>query len=180
MWKMKCKRQNPNHFLEDSRMKRSKCGSLFESNTVSLREFQERKKMNNQKCSRENWKGSKTDPFCAKHAIFATESSRMQVARTSHQNTWKKTFKKFSKCFSRLEVPLAKELRTTPQKSLYTSHDWTFHLRTSCQPKSRKAWNSKFLKNILSLFHDWSIYPPMSHQWVAKNLCDGLAIRACD
>ena len=119
----------------------------------------------------EKWKGLKTNQFCAKHAIFVTELSRVQVARASRQNTWKKTFEKFSKCFSRLEVPLTRESRTEPRKSLCTPRDWTFHPRTSRQPELRKAWKTRFLKNILSLFHDWSIYPPMSRQWVAKNLC---------
>ena len=76
-------RENAYLFLEDLRMKRNKYGCSFESDTVSLREFQVRKKMNSQKCLRENWKGSKTDPFCAKHAIFVTESSRVQVAKAS-------------------------------------------------------------------------------------------------
>ena len=124
--------------------------------------FEMGKTMNSHENLRENWKGSKTEPFCAKHAIFAIESSRVQVAKTSRQNTWKKTFEKFSKCFLWLEVPFAKESRTEPQKSLCTPCDWTLHPRTSRQPKPRKAWNSKFLKNSLSLFPDWSIYPPMS------------------
>ena len=155
-------------------------GSSLESDTVSLRVFQKRKKMNSQKCSRENWKGLKTDQVFLKHAIFATDSSCVQVARTSRQNTWKRNLEKFSKCFSRLEVPLARESRTKPWKSLRTPRDWTFHPRTSRQPEPRKAWNSKLLENILSLFHDWSIYPPMSRQRVAKNLCAGLATGACD
>ena len=87
----------------------------------------------------------------------------------------RKLLKKFSKCFSQMEVPLARESRTEPRKSLCTPHNWTFHPRTSRQPKLRKTWNSNFLKNILSLFRDWSIYPPMSRQWVMKNLYDGLA-----
>ena len=113
------------------------------------------------------------EPLCATHAIFTTKSSRVQVAKASRQNTWKKTFEKFSKCFSWLEVPLARESRSEPQKSLCTLHDWTFHPRTSRQHESRITWKPRFLKNILSLFRDWSIYPPMSHQWVAKNLCMG-------
>ena len=103
-----------------------------------------------------------------------TESSRVLVAKT----LGKKLLKKFSQCFSRLEVPLTRESRTEQQKSLCTFRNWTFHPRSSHQPELRKAWNSKFLKNILSLFRDWSIYPPMSRQWVAKNLCDGLTTGA--
>ena len=133
--------------------------------------------MNSQNCSRENWKGlKKTDPFYAKHTIFATETSRVPVART----LGRKLLKKFSKCFSRLEVPLTRESWTEPRKSLCTPRDWTFHPWTSRQSEPRKTWNSKILKNILNLFRDWSIYPPMSHQWVARNLCYGLATGACD
>ena len=97
-------------------MKWFKNGSLFESDTVSLRVFQVRKEMNSQKCSRENWKGFKNCLICAKHTFFTTESSRVQVARASRQHTWKKTFEKISKCFSRLKVPLTRESRTEPRK----------------------------------------------------------------
>ena len=65
-------------------------GNFFESDTVSLRVFQERKKMNSQKYSRENWKGLKTDQF-AQNTRFSRLS---QVTKASRQNTWKKTFEK--------------------------------------------------------------------------------------
>ena len=80
-------------------------GSSLESDTVSLRVFQKRKKMNSQKRSRENWKGLKTEQVCPKHAIFAIETSRVQVARTNRQNTKKKTLENFLSVF----------------------HDWKFH-----------------------------------------------------
>ena len=99
-------------------------GSSLESDMVSLRVFQKRKKMNSQKCSRENWKGLKKLTKFAQNTRF---SRLRQVARTSRRNTKKKT-----------------------------------------------------LENFLSVFRDWSIYLPMSRQWVAKNLCDGLATGACD
>ena len=79
------------------------------SDTVSFIVFQVRKKMNSQKCSRENWKGLKTDQVCPKHAIFATGLSRVQVTRTSRQNTWKRNLKKF----------------------LIVFRDWKFHSRES-------------------------------------------------
>ena len=107
-----------------------------------------------------------------------------QVARKSPEPTARtlerKTFEKFSKCFSRLEVPLARESRSELWKSLCTSRDWTFHHRTSRQPEPQKAWKPIFLKNILSLFRDWSIYPPMSRQWVAKKSLYRLTTGACD
>ena len=94
-----------------------------------------------------------------------------QVARKSPEPTAKtlerKTFEKFSKCFSRLEVPLARESRSELWKSLCTSRDWTFHHRTSRQPEPQKAWKPIFLKNILSLFRDWSIYPPVSREKIS-------------
>ena len=99
-----------------------------------------------------NWKGLKTDQVCPKHAIFATETSRVQVARTSRQNTKKKILKKFSKCFSRLEVPLTRESRTEPRKSLCTPRDWTFHPRTSHQPEPRKAWKTNFFEKYSKFF----------------------------
>ena len=126
--------------------------SLFERDTESLRVFQKRKKMNSQKCLRENWKGLKTDQVCPKHEIFAIETSSEQVARTSCQNTKKKTLKNFLSVF----------------------RDWKFHSREShelsrenlcvpltTRPSTReqvtwavKSMKIQFLKNILSLFRD--------------------------
>ena len=37
----------------------------------------------------------KNGPICAKHAIFATKSSREQVAKANRQNTQDKNFEKF-------------------------------------------------------------------------------------
>ena len=54
-----------------------------EVKSVSGKEEDEQSKMFEGKLKR----FKKTDQVCPKHAIFATESSRMQVARTSHQNT---------------------------------------------------------------------------------------------
>ena len=67
---------------------------VFESDTVSLREVLVRKIMNSHKMFEGNSKGFKNWPICAKHAIFAIESSRMQVAKASRQNT-QKNFEKF-------------------------------------------------------------------------------------
>ena len=69
----------------------------------------------------------------AEHAIFVTEVSRQQVARSSCQNTQGQNFEKFSKCFSWLEGLPARESRAEPRKSLSNPRDWTFHLRTSRQ-----------------------------------------------
>ena len=55
-----------------------------------------------------------------------------------------KVLKKFAKCFSRLEVSLAKESRVESWKSLCTPRDWTFHSRTSRQnwPASSQQWHA--------------------------------------
>ena len=55
--------------------------------------------MNNEKCLGENWKGLKTDQVFPKHEIFVIETSRMQVTRTSCQNTKKKTLENFLSVF---------------------------------------------------------------------------------
>ena len=60
----------------------------------------------------------KTAPVYLKHAIFATETSRQKVARSSRQNTQGQKFENFSKCFSRLEGLPASESRAEPRKSL--------------------------------------------------------------
>ena len=67
-------------------------------------------------------------PILRKTRDFRDWIKSRSSCRANRQNTWKKTFEKISKCFSWLEVPLARESRTEPQKSLCTPHDWTFHL----------------------------------------------------
>ena len=66
----------------------------------------------------------------AKHVFFATDISR-QGHPPKHFKP--KDLKIFVKCFLRLEVSLARELRAEPWKSLCTPCDWTFHLLTSHQ-----------------------------------------------
>ena len=63
-------------------------------NTVSFKEVQTKKTMNSHKRLREKLKGFFFFFFfffnClifAKHAIFATETSRQPVAKVTHQNT---------------------------------------------------------------------------------------------
>ena len=58
-------------------------------------EKQFKENMNSYKSSRENWKGLKTAPVSAKHAIFATGLSRHIVASSSRQNTQDQNFEKF-------------------------------------------------------------------------------------
>ena len=73
-----------------------------------------------------------------------TEVSRQSVARVTRQNTSSQKFwKKFAKCFSRLEVSLARESQAKSRKSLCTPRDWTFHSRTSHQnwPASSQLWH---------------------------------------
>ena len=59
--------------------------------------------------------------------------------------------------------------------SEYT-RDWNLHPRTSCQTELRETLKSQILINILIIFHNWDIDPPVSCE---KILCE-LATRACD
>ena len=94
---------------------------------------QKKKTMNSHKKIEGKIKILKTAPVYLKHAIFATETSRQKVARSSRQNTQGQKFENFSKCFSRLEGIPASELRAEPRKYLSKPRDWTFHSRTSRQ-----------------------------------------------
>ena len=66
----------------------------------------------------------------AKHVFFATNIS-LQGHPPKHFKP--KDLKYFVKCFSRLEVSIARESRAEPWKSLCTPRDWTFHSWTSRQ-----------------------------------------------
>ena len=97
-------------------------------------------------------KSLKTAPVYPKHAIFAIETSRQKVARSSRQNTQGQKFENFSKCFSRLEGLPASELRAEPRKSLSNSRDWTSHSRTS-----RQKWPAKMrLRHATWHNRDWA------------------------
>ena len=76
-----------------------------------------------QKDRGKNKKSLKTAPVFSKHAIFATETSRQKVARSSHQNTQGQKFENFSKCFSQLEGLPTSESRAEPRKSLSNPRD---------------------------------------------------------
>ena len=107
---MKWERESPYLFLEDLRMKWCKNRGLFESDTVSLRVFQVRKKMNSQKCSRENWKGLKNWPFLRKTHNFCDWIK----SRISHQ------------------VQPPEHLKAKLLKNfLSVFRDWKFHLQES-------------------------------------------------
>ena len=101
--------------------------------TVRKGQEQMRKTMNSHKKIEGKEIILKTALISAKHAIFATETSRQRVARSSRQNTLGRKYENFSKCFSRLEGLPASESRAEPRKSLSEPRDWTFHSRTSRQ-----------------------------------------------
>ena len=66
----------------------------------------------------------------------------------------------------------SRESRELSRKNLYVPlaiGPSTCELVTNLSREKHETPN--FWKNILSFFRDWSIYPPMSRQWVAKNLC---------
>ena len=58
-----------------------------------------RKTMNSHKSSREKLKKFENWPIYVKHAIFAIELSRKQVAKVNRQNTQDKNFEKFIQVF---------------------------------------------------------------------------------
>ena len=130
---MKWDRENPYLFLDVWRRHGAKMED-FSKNTRSVweRYFGEdnEQSLKLEEKTKNFWK---TVLKNAKHAFFATELSRQQVARSSRQNTQRKKCEKFSKCFSRLKGLPSKESRTKPRKSPCTPHDWTLHSRTSRQ-----------------------------------------------
>ena len=86
------------------------------------------------KSLRENWKRYKNCPyFCQTHVFHDLSESptSRQVKPPKHSKA--KFWKKFSKCFSRLEGLPARESRAEPRKSLSNPCDWTFHSWTNCQ-----------------------------------------------
>ena len=73
-----------------------------------------------------------------------------QIKPPKHSRT--KIWKKFSKCFSRLEGQPASESRAEPRKSLSKLRDWTFHSRTS-----RQKWPAKTrLRHATWHTRDWA------------------------
>ena len=133
---IKWDRENPYLFLEDLRRNDAKM-EIEMCDMECLGQIQLRKKWGRQwtvtKIRGKTEKGLKTDPVFAKHAIFATEVSRQQVAKSSRQNTQRQNCEKFSKCFSRLKGLPMRESRAEPRKSLCTPRDWTLHSCTSRQ-----------------------------------------------
>ena len=96
-----------------------------------------------------NWKKKKLKNclWNAKHTFFATDTSRQSVTRTPAKTLQAKRFENFAKCFSRLEVSLARELWAKPWKSLCTPRDWTFHSGTSHQNwlTSSRLWHATWM-----------------------------------
>ena len=66
--------------------------------------------MNSHRSLREKLKTFKNRPICAKHAIFATESSCEQVARASRQSTQDKNIEKFIYVFFAIESSTRKRV----------------------------------------------------------------------
>ena len=123
---MRWENKSPYLFLEDLEVNKCNNGGCREWHEVFGRDSVERKWIVT-KSLRENWKGLKTDLVFAKHAIFVTEVSRQQVARSSRQNTQRQNCEKFSKWFSQLEGLPASESWAELRKSLCTPRDWTLH-----------------------------------------------------
>ena len=123
-----------------------------------------------------NWKSLKTDLFVlnTRFSQLSQVASKLPVSVAKTLKT--QILKNLSKCFSRLEVLPVRESRDKLRKSLCTPRDWNLHPRTSRQIESCETIKMQILKNNLSIFRDWDIDPPVSHE---KSLC-GLATRTCD
>ena len=133
------RKQNPYLFLkigeERERFKRVCVWTL-----CLLRRFRQRRQWIVTKDWGKNWKGFLFFILKKNCLIFANTRNfrdwdKSPASRQDHspKHFKPKDLKKFSKCFSQLEVSLTWESRAEPQKSLYTPHDWTFYSRTSRQ-----------------------------------------------
>ena len=127
---------------------------FFESDTVSLREVWNKEDNKQSEMFEGKLKTFKNWPICTKHVIFATKSSRKQVARANCQNTQDKNFEKFIQVFFATGSSTRERVARWAAKISESSHDWTFHLRTSRQTKSRETLKTQILKNILIIFRD--------------------------
>ena len=84
-----------------------------------------------------------------------------------------KKFENLSKYFLRLEVPLARKSRREPRKLLSKlTTEASTHEQVAKQ-SLKKSKNPKFLKNFLSLFHDWDFDPPVSRENLLSKLTTG-------
>ena len=130
--------------------------------------------------ARENWKVFENclwfNPICAKHTIFTTGLTCKQVVKMSRQNPFNKILKIWSKCFLQLEGPLVSKLRGESWILLCklvtgaSTRDQVAKL--SCE----NAKNSEILKYFLSIFCDWGIDSPESHE----SFCVSLRLGSCD
>ena len=100
-----------------------------------------------------NWNRFKNCAYFCQTCVFRdwNESPKSrQIKPPKHSRT--KIWKKFSKCFSRLEGLPASESRAEPRKSLSKPRDWTFHSRTS-----RQKWPAKTrLRHATWHTRDWA------------------------
>ena len=150
---MKWDKENPYLFLEDWRRNDAKMNAFW-SETRSVWEREMGKTVNSHENSRETLKNKfffKKLSLKCKTRVFCDWYNR-QFHPPKHFKP--KVLKKFAKCFSRLEVSLARESWVELRKSLCTPRDWTFHSRTSCQnrPGSSRQWHVTW----------------MTRDWVAK------------
>ena len=149
---------------------------VYVRNTVGLREVLLGKTMNSHKSSREN-------------------SKKILKTVLKGQNTH---FSRLNQVVSKLPGPVARTLKTKILKNFLSifcdwkfyprgsreismkiskyPHDWNLHPWTSRQSEPQETLKTQILKNILSIFRDWDIDPPVRCK---KSLC-GLAIGTCD
>ena len=87
--------EKPIPFSRRLKMKRWVTMEVFVRKTVCLREVLLGKTTKRHKMFEGKLKRFKNLPSCTKHAIFATDLSREQVARVSHETLWNQNFWKF-------------------------------------------------------------------------------------
>ena len=115
-----------------------------------------------------NWKGLKIDQVCSKHVIFVTETSRIQVTKTSTQNTKKKTLENFLSVFrdwmfhSRESRELSRENLCVPLATGSSTRDQVANL------SSEKHENPNFEKYSKSF--SWLKHLPTNKSLVSREM----------
>ena len=133
--------KNPYIFLKIEEEMMKKNGGFLWEHSEFMRDRNEQDNEQSQ-WARENWKVFKTSlkiilimqNMRFSRLEWVVNKSPMQVAK----NPCDKILKNLSKCFSRLEVPLASQSHGEPQNLLSNPHNWSFHSQTSRQTESHE------------------------------------------
>jgi len=90
------------------------------------------------------WKLSWKRPLKRKTRVFCNWNESRTSRHTKSPKTYVTKFEKLSKCFSRLEGPLASKSRGEPRNLLSNPRNWSFHSWTSRQTESQKSQTTDF------------------------------------